>query len=144
MENIIEERYLAIDFGLKRIGLALTDPLKIIAYPFRTILNNNKSINEIVSIVRENNVKRIIAGLPLKEDGSKYELSYKVEQFCRAIQSRINIEIILHDERYTSKIAYSKVLESVNKKSARRDKGLIDKNAASIILQEYLEEVKTK
>jgi putative holliday junction resolvase len=144
MEKIIEERFLAIDFGLKRIGLALTDPLKIIAYPFKTILNGKKSIDEIITLINGNNINRLIVGYPLKENGNKYDLTLKVEQFCKEIQSKIKIEIIFRDERYTSQIAYSNVLESVNKKSARRDKGLIDKNAASIILSEYLEEIKNK
>ena len=144
MEKIVEDRYLAIDFGQKRIGLALTDPLKIIAYPFKTIINNSKAVNEILSLIKQNNVGRVIIGYPLKENGSKYEFTFKVEKFCKEIQSKINIDIFLRDERYTSQIALSNVLESESKKSKRRDKGLIDKNAACIILQEYLEEIKIK
>jgi putative Holliday junction resolvase len=144
IENVVEERILAIDFGIKRIGLALTDPLKIFAYPFKTILNNNKIINELISIIKQYNVKRIIIGYPLREDGRKSELAKSVDKFRDMLKSKIDIDILLQDERYSSQLALSKVLESVNKKKKRRDKGLIDRNAASIILQDYLDEIKNK
>ena len=144
IENVVEERILAIDFGIKRIGLALTDPLKIFAYPFKTILNNNKIINELISIIKQYNVKRIIIGYPLREDGRKSELTKSVDKFRDMLKSKIDIDILLQDERYSSQLALSKVLESVNKKKKRRDKGLIDRNAASIILQDYLDEIKNK
>jgi putative Holliday junction resolvase len=143
-ENIVEERILAIDFGVKRIGLALTDPLKMFAYPFKTINNDNKTINELLSIIKEYKVQKIIIGYPLREDGRKSELMNSIEKFVQILKSRIHIDILFQDERYSSVIAYSKVLESTVKKSKRRDKGLIDKNAASIILQDYLDTYKSK
>jgi putative Holliday junction resolvase len=143
-ENIVEERILAIDFGMKRIGLALTDPLKMFAYPFRTILNDDKTLNELILIINQYNVKKIILGYPLREDGRKSELTKSVEKFAKFIKLRTQTDVVLQDERYTSQLAYSKVLESINKKKKRRDKGLIDKNAASIILQDYLDETTGK
>jgi putative Holliday junction resolvase len=144
IENIVEERILAIDFGIKRIGLALTDPLKIFAYPFKTIFNNKQTINEIILIIKQYNVKRVVIGYPVREDGGKSILTKSVDKFCSILKSNIDIDIVLQDERYSSQLAMSKVLESVNKKKKRRDKGLIDKNAASIILQDYLDEIKNK
>lgn len=143
-ENFIEERILAIDFGLKRIGLALTDPLKMFAYPFKTISNDDNTIDELIVIINHYNVKKIIVGYPLKENGNKSGLTISVEKFVNFLKLKTPVNIVMQDERYSSELAFSKVLESVTKKKKRRDKGLIDKNAASIILQDYLDEKKSK
>lgn len=143
-ENFIEERILAIDFGLKRIGLALTDPLKMFAYPFKTISNDDNTIDELLVIINHYNVKKIIVGYPLKENGNKSGLTISVEKFVNFLKLKTPVNIVMQDERYSSELAFSKVLESVTKKKKRRDKGLIDKNAASIILQDYLDEKKSK
>lgn len=143
-ENFIEERILAIDFGLKRIGLALTDPLKMFAYPFKTISNDDNTIDELIVIINHYNVKKIIVGYPLKENGNKSGLTISVEKFVNFLKLKTPVNIVMQDERYSSELAFSKVLESVTKKKKRRDKGLIDKNAASIILQDYLDETKSK
>ncbi len=138
-KNIDESRYLAIDYGLRRIGLALTDPLKLFAYPFETISNDNKLWANLKRIIKDKNIVKIILGNPLKESGEESAMSIKVMDFKNQLEKKFNIQIILWDERYTSSLAKESILESVTKKKKRRDKGLVDRNAAAIMLKEYLE-----
>jgi len=135
-ENL--SRILAIDYGTKRIGLALTDPLMTFAYPYQTILNDQNMWNNLLKIISEMGVSKIVLGYPLKESGDKSTSTNEVEKFHKLLSEKFKSEIILWDERYTSSIAKENILNSVNKKQKRRDKGLLDQNAAAIILQEYL------
>lgn len=133
------KRILAIDFGLKRIGLALSDPLTIFAYPFKTILNDKNFLNELAKIIHEQSVKKIILGLPSKENGDSSTITKNVLKFKNQLEEKFCLEVVLRDERYSSVIAKELILESVTKKSKRKEKGLIDKNAAAVILQDYLD-----
>ncbi len=133
-----EGRILAIDYGLKRIGLALGDPLNIFAYPFKTLTNDKNFWEKLGKIIVEKKVVKILLGYPYNENGRKSDLTGTIEKFAEELKKKFNKEIILWDERYTSAIAQEKILESVPKKSKRRDKGLLDQNSAAIILQEYL------
>lgn len=138
------KRILAIDYGAKRIGLALSDPLMTFAYPHKTIPNNDKTWHELDSLVKEKNIDKIILGFPLREDGKKTPLSETIMKFKTELEKRFGLEVILWDERYTSVIASGMMVESIKKKSRRRDKGIIDMNAAAIMLKEFLEENKLK
>ncbi len=138
------QRIMAIDFGLKRIGIALSDPMQIISYPFITLANDNKFWSKFLPIIKEKNVTKIILGLPLKEDGSEYDLTKLVNEFKSKIEKKTNIKVLVRDERYTSSIAQSNLLISINKKSRRKDKSIIDQSAAAIILEDYLKEIKRK
>lgn len=135
---MIEERILAIDFGEKRIGIAITDPLKIFAYPLTTLNNDNKFITSLKEIINQYSVAKIILGIPLREDGSETVISRKVMHFKMAVEKELNIEIELVDERYSSSIAKDRIIESVVSKKKRRDKSLLDKNAAAVILEDWL------
>jgi len=139
-DNEFEEpaRILGIDFGLKRTGLALSDPLKIFAYAYKTLFNDKNFWNELKKVIHEKNVEKIILGFPINESGGKSHITDQVKKFEEDLKKKFKIEIILWDERYTSVMAREKILESVTKKSKRRDKGLLDQNSAAIILQEYL------
>jgi putative Holliday junction resolvase len=137
-----ENRILAIDFGLKRIGLALSDPLLTFSYPFKTILNDNSLWQNLKSIIEEKNVKKIILGYPLRNNGEKTDVTDRVLDFKNKLENKFSLEIVLWDESFTSEMAKQAVIQSVTKKSKRRDKGLIDRNSASIILQEYLDDSK--
>jgi len=138
------QRIMAVDYGEKRIGIALTDPMLTFAYPFITLLNDEKFWDNFIPIVKEKNVSKIILGLPLKESGEEYELTKSVLEFRVKIESKLKIEVLLRDERYTSSIAQDIIIKSVNKKSKRKDKSLIDRGAAAIILEDYLTELKNK
>ena len=139
-----ESRILALDYGAKRIGIALSDPLMTFAYPHITIKNDNKTWNELDKLIKGKNVIKIILGYPFREDGRSSTLSPTITKFKENLEKRYKIEVILWDERYTSSIATEMMIISNNKKSRRRDKGIIDRNAAAIILQEYLNELKLK
>jgi putative Holliday junction resolvase len=131
------KRILAIDYGEKRIGFALSDPLKIFAYPFKTIPNDKNFHIELNKLVEEKNVEKIILGIPSEENSRSSLIADKIRIFKKQIE-QTGIEVILWDESYTSAIAKQRIIETVTKKSKRRDKGLLDSNSAAIILQEYL------
>jgi putative Holliday junction resolvase len=136
-------RFIAIDYGLKRIGIALCDPLYTFAYPFKTILNGQNLWNELKEIISQQSVIKVVLGLPLNENGEPSSISKDVLKFKNQIENRFKIEVILRDERYTSSIAQDNIIKFVTKKSKRREKGLIDRSAAAVILQDYLDEKKT-
>lgn len=136
-------RFLAIDYGLKRIGVALCDPLFTFAYPFKTLLNGQNLWKEFKEIISEQSVTKIILGLPVKENGEPASITAEVLKFKSQLENKFKIEVILRDERYTSSIAQEFILKSVTKKSKRREKGLIDRSAAAVILQDYLDEKKS-
>ena len=132
-----EQRILSIDYGKKRIGLALSDPLFTFAYSFKTLINDKKLWGNIDEIIKENNVSKVILGLP-NERKNKLLVAI-ISNFKKDLEKRYKLEVITWDEEYTSAIAQKKIIESVTKKKKRRDKGLIDRNSAAVILQEYLD-----
>ncbi|MFH2030616.1 MAG: Holliday junction resolvase RuvX [Bacteroidota bacterium] len=136
------ERFLAIDYGEKRVGLAITDPLRIFAYPLETFLNDNNFWKRLKKVFDSYNIVKIIIGYPFKENGEKSSSTKLIEEFAKDLQNRTSIQIEFYDERYSSEIARQRVIESVSSKKKRRDKGLIDKNAAAVFLQDYLSEMK--
>lgn len=135
-----EGRILSIDYGSKRVGIALSDPLKIIASPYDTFENNSVLIEKIVILVKEKDVVRIIVGYPLNGDGTKTVLSDIIENFSKKIELETGVPVELYDERFSSSIASERILQSVAKKSKRRNKSLVDKFAAAVILEDYLKE----
>ena len=134
------KRILAIDFGLKRVGLALSDPLFTFAYPYKTIQNDSNLWKNLSEIISSQGVTKILLGLPKKENGQPASISGEVLKFQKQLEDEFKIEVLLRDERYTSSLAKEMILNSVTKKSKRKDKGLIDQGAAAIILQDYLDE----
>lgn len=136
-----EERILAIDYGTKRIGLAVTDPLKMFAIPFDTIPNDKHTLDKLKQIISEKNVVKIILGNPVKENGEDSTISKDVRKFKSELEKKIDLAIELVDERYSSDIAAKRILESVPSKKKRRNKSLVDKNAAAVILEDYLKEI---
>ncbi len=139
-ENL--SRFLAIDFGLKRVGVAVSDPLKIFATSLTTLQNNNELINNLSSIIEEKNIKLIVLGIPSDEDNSKTSIVQNIRAFKEKLINKFNLEIIEWDETYTSVIAENMINESVRKKKSRKEKSLKDMNAAAVILQEYLDSLK--
>lgn len=129
---------MGIDFGLKRIGLALTDELKIIASPFRTIENKNWSV-DLRSIVEKENIELFVLGLPKSLNNKDIEMSELVKGFKKELTLVFpSIPIALIDERFTSKMASQVILQSGVSKKRRQDKSVTDMISAAIILQSYL------
>ncbi len=131
-------RVLAIDYGTKRIGLALSDPMKILATPYDTWENKGDITDRIAALIKEKNVDVVLVGYPLNGDGSKTVLSDVIVKFAESIKKLSGIKVELVDERYSSSIATERIISSVSRKSKRRDKGLVDKFAAAVLLEEYL------
>ncbi len=134
-----QKRILGIDYGAKRVGIAITDPLRMFAYGLTTIQNDKNFWNNLGKLFTDYVVETIVLGYPLKESGEKSTSTELIEKFHIELEKRIKLPIVLVDERYSSVIAKQQILESVTSKKKRRDKGLIDKNAAAIILKEYLD-----
>lgn len=131
-------RVLGIDYGKKRVGLALSDPFGFFAYPFETIENDSNLIKNLAKIVIEKEISVIVLGYPFKYDGSRHELCDEIDKFSDVLKKEFSLNVVLIDESYSSKIASDRILESVTKKSKRRDKKLIDMNAAAILIEDYL------
>ena len=131
-------RLLAIEYGARRVGLALSDPLKMIASPYRTIINNNITIliEEIETIIAAEDVELTIIGLPLGMAGQKTEQTKKVEEFVDKLTDR-GIIIKYEDERWSS-VAAKRSMKEQNIKSGH-NKDLVDQTAAAIFLQQYLD-----
>ncbi|MFZ4619204.1 MAG: Holliday junction resolvase RuvX [Bacteroidota bacterium] len=133
-------RYLGIDYGSVRIGLSVSDPLKIIAQGFKTIQNNERSIDEIVAVIAEQDIERIILGNPLNLKGEMSTKAEEVREFAKKLQERTGKEIIMLDERFTSVMAQRSIISMGTKKSQRQNnKGKVDEVAAAILLQGYLD-----
>jgi putative Holliday junction resolvase len=134
-----KRRFLGIDYGAKRVGIAITDPLRIFAYGLTTLENNSKFWENLLKLFTEYDVETIALGYPLKESGERSSSTELIEKFRLELEAKIKIPIEYVDERYSSTIAQQQILASVTSKKKRRNKGLVDKNAAAVILQEYLD-----
>ncbi len=140
ISNEEKERILGIDFGTVRIGLAITDPLRMFAYPLTTISNDSKLWSKLKEIQKEYKIKEVVLGYPLKENGESSESTIAVEKFKNQLEDKLKVTVHLIDERYTSEIAKERILATTVSRKKRRDKSLIDKHAAAIILEDYLNE----
>lgn len=131
-------RILSIDYGLKRTGLAVTDPLKIIATGLTTV-ESKQLIPFLRDYFQKEKVELIIIGEPKNWDDTDTHATPLVEKCIKELQKNFpNIPIKKVDERYTSKMAKDAMIEMGLKKLQRRNKALVDEIAATIMLQEYL------
>ncbi|MBV20486.1 MAG: Holliday junction resolvase RuvX [Cytophagia bacterium] len=131
-------RILCLDYGLKRVGVAVTDELQIIASPLDTI-NTSEIISFISKYIKENEVELLVVGLPFNLKGEETDATNKTLSFIRLLKkTHPLVKVDTYDERYTSKIAKDTILMMGKNKKFRRDKSNIDKLSASIILQSYL------
>ena len=132
-------RVLGIDFGERRIGLALSDPMGIIAKPLRTIDRKKTTdyISEILNTSKENNANIIVVGLPLTLRGEESKQTQVVKKFIEELTQLGKIPVVPVDERYSS-IAAKRSLQEQGVKTGH-EKGRVDETAAAIILQEYLD-----
>ncbi len=128
---------MGIDFGEVRIGIALSDPLQIISQPYRVIPNDDDTISEIKNIIKSEEVRKIILGLPLNLNGEDTKKTLEVREFSEVLKSNVNIPVIFWDERYTS-VEANEELKHMGYGIAESRK-VIDKVAASIILKNYME-----
>lgn len=138
-------RVMALDVGDVRIGVAVSDALRMIASPFEVIdRNKTEPIKRIKEIVKEKVVTRIVVGMPISLDGNKKVQAQKVEAFLEILKSEMgNIEIVTIDERFST-VSADRMLKESTKKDAREKRKVVDKVAATIILQNHLDMTKGK
>ncbi|MEO5673080.1 MAG: Holliday junction resolvase RuvX [Chitinophagales bacterium] len=135
-------RILAIDYGLKRTGIAVTDPLQIIATGLETI-ESSKLQMFLSDYFRKEDVECIVVGDPKNLDNTPSEISMEVYRMIAELNKNYpDKRVICIDERFTSRIAQNTIAHSGLRKKARRDKSLIDKISAVLILQGYLDTIK--
>jgi putative holliday junction resolvase len=131
-------RILAIDYGLKRTGIAVTDPLRIIATSLTTV-NSKELITFLKDYFNKEQVDLIIIGEPKNWDDTDTHATPLVEKCIKTLNKNFpSLPVIKVDERYTSKMAKDAMLEMGLKKKDRRNKAIVDEIAATILLQEYL------
>lgn len=133
-------RILSIDYGKKRTGLAVTDPLQIIAGGLATV--DTVTLYEYLeAYIKREQVERIVIGKPLQPNGQPSENLARVENFYnRWRKAHPEIPIEYYDERFTSVLAHRAMIDGgVKKKTRRENKGLVDEISATIILQDYLQ-----
>ena len=135
-------RIISIDYGQKRTGLAVTDPMKIIANGLTTIPTHTL-YDFLKDYISKENVERIVVGLPKQTNGLPSENMKRIEPFVAKWKKDFPaIPIEYYDERFTSVLAHRAMIDGGLKKKTRQDKALVDKISATIILQSYLESVR--
>lgn len=135
-------RILSIDYGKKRTGLAVTDPLQIIANGLVTV-----ATSDLMQFVKEycqkEEVETIVVGEPRQPNGEPSENLKRVLSFVGQLKKQLpNVNVVMFDERYTSVIAHQTMIDAGLGKKARRDKALVDEISATIILQDYMESLR--
>lgn len=137
-------RAIGIDFGEKRIGLALSDPTGTVARPWRTLVRDSDeaAVAAVAAIVgalaaEEEGLTTIVVGLPLRLDGSPHALTRRVRAFVEALRGRVGQPIVFEDERLSSREADARL--ALRERDWRKRKRLLDSAAAAVILQDYLD-----
>ena len=137
IESILS-RILAIDFGEKRTGIAVTDELQIIATGLTTV-PTNELLSFLENYFNEENVELVIVGEPKRMNNENSAVESSILEFIKKFETKFsNIPLRRVDERFTSKMAFQTMIDGGLKRKQRKDKGLIDKISATIILQSYL------
>ena len=131
-------RILAIDFGTKRTGIAVTDELQLIASGLTTV-ETPKLLKFLKDYFLAENVSLVLVGQPLQKDGTPSDVEEEIQKFLEIFEKNFQeMPVKIVDERYTSKMAFQTMIDSGLSKKKRRNKALIDEISATIILQEYL------
>lgn len=132
-------KILAIDFGTKRTGFAISDESKIFAFGLSTQETKN-NISYLETIIPKEKIDTIVIGIPKKLNNELAEIVPKIELFKRQLKNKFpDVKIIDMDERFTSKMAFQSMIDNGMKKKDRQNKALVDEISATIILQNFLE-----
>ena len=132
---------LGIDFGHVRIGIAISDELRMLAHPLETIPASKQAVGRIAEIVREKNVERIVIGVPRLMSGNYGSATEQVLTFVEQIRKAVSCQVVTWDERLTT-VAAQRALRDAGKKT-RDTRGYVDQVAAQIILQGYLDSLQS-
>lgn len=132
-------RIIGIDYGRKRVGIAVSDPLRIFASALETV-HSAKIIEYLKSYTAKENVERFVVGYPMNLNNRPAEAARDVDVFLKLLAKHFpQISVTLEDERFTSRMAMMAMIEGGVRKSERREKGAVDKVSAALILQTYLD-----
>lgn len=132
-------RLLAIDYGRRRTGIAVTDTMQIVANGLTTVATH-QLLTFLKQYTAKESVDRIIVGLPKQMNNQPSESMRYIEPFLRQLAKELpQIPVDMYDERFTSVLAHRAMLDGGMKKTARRDKAIVDEISATIILNDYLE-----
>lgn len=132
-------RIIGVDYGLKRIGLAVTDPLQIFASPLTTV-SPAEFDNFIIEYLKKNEVDAFVIGYPVQMNNKPSESVIQINPFIKKLKKTYpDKHIHLADERFTSQMALRTMIDGGVKKKDRQDKSMVDKISASIILQSFLD-----
>lgn len=133
-------RIAAVDYGRRRVGLAITDPLRMFAQPLDT-LSPAASIERLVALHAAEGLEAVVVGWPLTEEGEEGEAVARVRPYIGRLRKALpGVRIETQDERYSSRRAVEGLIEAGVSRKGRRDKARIDAAAAAVILQDYLDE----
>jgi len=134
-------RILAIDYGQKKVGFAVTDELRICAHALETV-HVSKVMDFLKAYISKEKVDVIVIGEPKKMDNTQSDSARYIEPFVKHLQKEIpDIPVVRVDERFTSRMAFQTMIDAGLKKKARQDKELVDKISATIILQSYMQQL---
>ena len=126
-----------MDYGTRRVGLSLADPLRMFAQPLDTC-SPGSAIEKLVSLHKSQTIEVIVIGWPLHEDGSEGEATRRVDRYIEQLHSRLpGVKVVRWDERYSSEEAK----DLLTRHQSIKARGTVDQVAASIILQEYLDSI---
>ncbi|MBQ4355220.1 MAG: Holliday junction resolvase RuvX [Bacteroidales bacterium] len=134
-------RIIAIDYGQKRVGFAVTDELRICAHPLETI-HVTQAFDYLKKYIETENVDTIVIGEPKTLKNTPSDSTRYIEPFVNRVRKSFPcIEVVRVDERFTSRMAFQTMIDSGLKKKERQNKGLVDTISAAIILQSYLQQL---
>lgn len=137
-------RLLSIDFGRRRCGIAVTDPMRIVANALETV-ETPRLIDFVKAYIASNGVDEVVVGLPKNLNGAPSESMRWLTPVINRLKKEIApVPVVYYDERFTSVLAHRAMIDGGMKKSDRRDKAVVDRISASIILNDYLESQKFK
>jgi putative Holliday junction resolvase len=133
------DRIIGIDYGRKRVGVAVSDPLGIFASALETV-QTAKIIEYLKKYAENEKVVRFVVGYPMNMDGAPSEAAKDVDVFLKQLAKAFpDVPVTLEDERFTSVLAHRAMIDGGMKKMARRDKAVVDKISATIILQSFMD-----
>jgi len=130
-------RVLGIDHGTQRVGLAISDALRIVAHPLEVLPADADTAKRIGDLVREREVDHVVVGLPIGLNGREGEAAAKARELAGEIAAEVDVEVEMSDERFTTKTAEEALLEANVKRADRKQ--VIDKVAAAVMLQQWLD-----
>lgn len=136
-------RILAVDFGLKRVGLAVSDPLQIIARALETLHYQSRKelLRHLVTVIQQNEIVRVVMGLPRHMDGHEGEMAKMVRDLMDELAARVPIPLVAWDERLSS-VQAERALREMGRSARHTKRGEVDRLAAVFILQSYLDSLK--